>query len=293
MIKLDAHKPVHFCDGLTRRDFLHAGALGMAGLGLSLTDLFALKAAGAVDPANDVNCICLFLVGAPSQLDTWDMKPEAPSEVRGPYKAIKTNVPGIQISEIFPRMAQHADKFALIRSVHYAGVAVHDAGHQVMQTGRLFQAGTESPHVGSILGYLKGPKGDIPPHVLDELRANERVDPVFAKSADTLSADQLYERRWALTLMERVLRRLRDEYSATGNGSLFDWLKQLLPDEPGAPARAQIAAKLGMTDNALRQAFRRFRHRYQVLLREEIGHTVLTASEIEDELRHLIAVLRK
>ena len=75
-------------------------------------------------------------------------------------------MPGIQISEIFPRMAQHADKFALIRSVHYAGVAVHDAGHQVMQTGRLFQAGTESPHVGSILGYLKGPKGDIPPHVL-------------------------------------------------------------------------------------------------------------------------------
>ena len=95
----------------------------MAGLGLSLTDLFALKAAGAVDPANDVNCICLFLVGAPSQLDTWDMKPDAPSEVRGPFKAIKTNVPGIQISEIFPRMAQHADKFALIRSVHYAGVA--------------------------------------------------------------------------------------------------------------------------------------------------------------------------
>lgn len=128
---------------------------------------------------------------------------------------------------------------------------------------------------------------------LDELRANERVDPVFARVADTLSADQLYERRWALTLMERVLRRLRDEYSATGNGALFDWLKQLLPDEPEAPSRAQIAAKLGMTDNALRQAFHRFRHRYQILLREEIGHTVVTASEIEDELRHLIAVLRK
>jgi hypothetical protein len=63
-------------------------------------------------------------------------------------------------------MATHADKFALVRSVYYAGVAVHDAGHQVMQTGRLFQAGTESPHVGSVLGYLKGPKGDIPPHVL-------------------------------------------------------------------------------------------------------------------------------
>src|SRR4029078_6748898 len=68
--------------------------------------------------------------------------------------------------EIFPRMATHADKFALVRSVYYAGVAVHDAGHQVMQTGRLCQAGTESPHVGSVLGYLKGPNGDVPPHVL-------------------------------------------------------------------------------------------------------------------------------
>jgi len=166
MIKLDAHKAVHFCNGHTRRDFLHAGALGLGGLGLTLSDLFALKAAGAVRTDKDVNCICLFLVGAPSQLDTWDMKPDSPSEIRGPYKPIKTNVPGIQISEIFPRMATHADKFALVRSVYYAGVAVHDAGHQVMQTGRLFQAGTESPHVGSVLGYLKGPKGDIPPHVL-------------------------------------------------------------------------------------------------------------------------------
>jgi DNA-directed RNA polymerase specialized sigma24 family protein len=128
---------------------------------------------------------------------------------------------------------------------------------------------------------------------LEELRANERVDLAFTRPVETLTADQLYERRWALALMEQVLGRLKDEYRATGNGVLFDWLKQLLPDEPGAPSRAKIAAKLGMTDNALRQAFRRFRHRYQILLREEIGHTVLTASEIEDELRHLIAVLRK
>ena len=128
---------------------------------------------------------------------------------------------------------------------------------------------------------------------LEELRANERIDPAFARTADTLSADQLYERRWALTLIEQVLKRLKEEYRATGNALLFDSLKQLLPDEPGAPSRAVIASRLGMTDNALRQAFHRFRHRYQLLLREEIGHTVVTASEIEDELRHLIAVLRK
>ncbi len=72
---------------------------------------------------------------------------------------------------------------------------------------------------------------------LEELRANERVDPAFARMVGTLSADQVYERRWALALMEQVLRRLKDEYRATGNGALFDWLKQLLPDEPGAQYR--------------------------------------------------------
>jgi hypothetical protein len=164
MLRLDAHKAVHFCDGLRRRDFLHAGSLGL--LGLSLGDLFTLEAAGRTDAARDKNCIMLFLVGAPSQLDTWDMKPDAPAEIRGPYRPIATNVAGIRISEIFPRMAKHADKFALLRSVYYSGVAVHDAGHQVMQTGRLFQAGIETPHVGSVLGFLKGAKGDVPPHVL-------------------------------------------------------------------------------------------------------------------------------
>lgn len=127
---------------------------------------------------------------------------------------------------------------------------------------------------------------------LEELRATERTDPVFGGLVDSLSADRLYERRWAVTLIEQVLRRLKEDYRATGNALLFDSLKQLLPDEPGARSRPEIAATLGMTENALRQAFHRFRHRYQLLLREEIGHTVADASEIEDELRHLIAVLR-
>jgi RNA polymerase sigma factor (sigma-70 family) len=124
---------------------------------------------------------------------------------------------------------------------------------------------------------------------LEELSATERAE---MEPADPLSADRLYERRWASTLMEQVLRRLKDEYRTAGNAAVFDWLKQLLPDEPGAPSRAEIAAHLGMTENAVRQALYRFRHRYQVLLREEISHTVAIASDIEDELRHLIAVLR-
>jgi hypothetical protein len=125
-----------------------------------------LEAQGAVRKERDISCIMLFLLGAPSQLDTWDMKPEAPEEIRGPFKPIKTNVPGMEISEIFPRMAKRADQFSIIRSVYHTAAAVHDTGHQMMQTGRLFTGGLEHPHIGSVLSYLKGPKGDVPAHVL-------------------------------------------------------------------------------------------------------------------------------
>jgi hypothetical protein len=165
MFRLDADRPVEFCDGSTRRDFLHAGALSM--LGLSLSQMFALKAQGAIDNSkSDVNCIFLMLVGAPSQLDTWDMKPNAPVEIRGPFKPIKTNVPGIEISENFPRMAKLADRYSIVRSVYHTAAAVHDTGHQMMQTGRLFQGGIEHPHYGCVLNKIKGPKGDVPAHVL-------------------------------------------------------------------------------------------------------------------------------
>jgi hypothetical protein len=108
----------------------------------------------------------LFLVGGPSQLDTWDMKPNAPAEIRGPYKPIPTNVSGLQISEVFPKMARHADKWALVRTLYHTAAAVHDTGHQMMQTGRLFQGGIEYPHIGCVLSKLRGSKGDVPAHVL-------------------------------------------------------------------------------------------------------------------------------
>jgi uncharacterized protein (DUF1501 family) len=164
MIRLDAEKPVHFCDGMTRRDFLHAGALST--MGLSMTSLAALEAQGAVRKDKDVNCVMIFMLGGPSQLDCWDMKPDAPLEIRGPYQPIKTNVPGVEISEIFPRMARHADKYALVRSVYHTAAAVHDTGHQMLQTGRLFQGGIEHPHPGCVLASLKGPKNASPPHVI-------------------------------------------------------------------------------------------------------------------------------
>src|SRR4051794_37813211 len=103
---------------MNRRLFLQSGAAAMAGP-LPWPAIWNSPAGAAK------NCILLRLTGGPSQLDTWDMKPEAPSEIRGPFRPIRTNVPGIEISEIFPRMARHADKFALVRSVWHDGPPLH------------------------------------------------------------------------------------------------------------------------------------------------------------------------
>jgi hypothetical protein len=140
MIRLDAERAASFCNGVTRRDFLHAGALPL--VGLTLPGLFARRAAAA-ETDEDVNCIMLFLVGAPSHIDTFDPKPDAPEEVRGPFKPIATNVTGLRVSEIFPKTARHADK-----------------------TGRLFTGGVEHPHAGCVLTYLKGQRGEVPGNVL-------------------------------------------------------------------------------------------------------------------------------
>jgi RNA polymerase sigma factor (sigma-70 family) len=135
---------------------------------------------------------------------------------------------------------------------------------------------------------IKRGKGERP-IPLEELSADERSE---MEPADPVTPEMTYERRWASTVLERALSRLQDEYAGTRNAALFDSLTQLLPDEPGAPSRADIAAQFGMTENAVTQAFHRFRRRYQSLLREEIAHTVATPGDIEDELRHLIAVIR-
>ena len=122
---------------------------------------------------------------------------------------------------------------------------------------------------------------------LEELLVRERAD---LEPADTLSADRIYERRWALTLLEQVLARLGEEYQAAGNSALFEQLKQMLSDD--RPSQATIARELGMTENAVKQAFHRLRQRYRLLLREEIAQTVVLPGDVEDELRHFIAILQ-
>src|SRR3954454_4619075 len=165
MLKITGKGSITTCDGITRRDFLQVGTLGA--LGLSLSKLAELQAKGGVAEGNDEkSCIMIFNLGAPSQVDTFDMKPNAPAEIRGPFKPIKTNNPDIQISEIFPLHAKLADKFSLVRTCYHTAAAVHDTGHQMMQTGRLFTGGINTPHAGCALEFLKGRRNELPANVI-------------------------------------------------------------------------------------------------------------------------------
>src|SRR5438045_6775660 len=104
-----------FCDGISRRSFLRAGGLALGGLALS--DLLRLKAEGAVaSERKGKSVIMICLGGGPSHVDTYDMKPGAPAEIRAEFRPLKTNVPGMWISELLPRQAKIADKFAVVRS---------------------------------------------------------------------------------------------------------------------------------------------------------------------------------
>jgi hypothetical protein len=160
----DVRVPV--CHGTTRRSFLQAGAAGLAGL--SLPGVLSLEAAGAVDAQKAAirNCITIFLVGSPGHLDTWDMKPEAPAEIRGKFKPISTNVAGIQICEHFPLMARRMDKVALIRSLHHKTGASHENGQRWMMTGHEFNADSMKPHSGSVISKVFGSRGTLPTSVL-------------------------------------------------------------------------------------------------------------------------------
>jgi hypothetical protein len=152
-----------YCDGVTRRDFLRIGGLALGGL--SLPALFRAEAQAGVGRSHK-SVIMVFLAGGPPHQDIVDLKPDAPSGIRGEFRPIMTNVPGLEVCEHMPRLAQMMDKLAVIRSVVGAG-GDHSAGQCLtgyrdliskMQGGR--------PSLGAVVSHLKGPvHPDIPPFV--------------------------------------------------------------------------------------------------------------------------------
>jgi uncharacterized protein (DUF1501 family) len=155
------------CGGPTRRDFLRVG--GLSTLGLALTELnpwASAAAAAATSAGGERSVILLMLVGGPSQLETWDPKPDAPEEIRGPFGSIATAVPGVRISEHLPLMTRRMDRVTLIRSLHHDAAPIHETGHQLLQTGQLCRDGAEAPHLGSVVARLRGSRNDLPPFVV-------------------------------------------------------------------------------------------------------------------------------
>jgi hypothetical protein len=136
------------CDGVTRRDFLRVGAL--AGVGLSLSDYFALSSQGGVAAARGKAAIFIRLGGGPSHMDTFDLKPDAPDTHRGEFKPIKTNVDGVMISEHLPKLAKCADKFAILRGVSHT-LAAHELGTRYMNTGNRPLPSLNYPHYGAVV----------------------------------------------------------------------------------------------------------------------------------------------
>jgi RNA polymerase sigma factor (sigma-70 family) len=124
---------------------------------------------------------------------------------------------------------------------------------------------------------------------LEEMAARERSDP---EPADILTADKIYERRWALTVFEQTMEQLARDYDGAENAALFPKFKNVLADDLNASSQASIAQETGMTENAVKQAYLRFRRRYRELLLKRISQTVAVPGDVEDELRHLIAILR-
>lgn len=162
MLTLNGKSSADFCDGVSRRQFLSVGALGLGGL--CLPDLLRAEAAAKTGSSHK-SVIMIFLPGGPSHQDMWDLKMDAPSEIRGEFKPISTNVPGIQICELFPQLAKISDKLTYIRSM----VGCH-GGHDAVQclTGRtprnMPQGGW--PSLGAALSRLEGPVNEAMPPFL-------------------------------------------------------------------------------------------------------------------------------
>ena len=162
MLTLPGKSTRAFCDGQSRRDFLRIGALGFGGL--TLPDLLRVEAQAGIRKSHKA-IINIFLPGGPPHQDMFDLKMDAPREIRGELRPINTNVPGIQIGELLPRTAAIMDKLVLIRSV--VG-AVDDHNAFQCQTGRLARGATQPPggwpSLGSVLSKLQGPVDkSVPP----------------------------------------------------------------------------------------------------------------------------------
>ena len=150
-----------FCDGLSRRSFLRVGGLALGGLTLP-----QLLQAESTSGSSERSIILVYLSGGLAHQDTFDLKPNAPAEVRGEFKPIDTNVPGIQFGELLPKLAQCMDRMALIRSI--VGLRDEHSSFHTLTGYPMDQAKREmKPHVGSVIARAAGPRNPVIPAFID------------------------------------------------------------------------------------------------------------------------------
>ena len=169
MIDLHSH-PTRFRGTVSRRQFLQAGTLAIGGL--TLTDLLRLRADAALPTTTAKHCIFVFLNGGPAQMDTFDMKPNAPSTIRGPYKPISTSVAGTQICEMLPRLAKLTHKYTILRSAshplnaHNSSAAYVLSGHTPGNDSNISPKAMDHPTYGSVVSKVKPAPPHLPSFVL-------------------------------------------------------------------------------------------------------------------------------
>lgn len=169
MFRIEAGTTGRYCDGLNRRSFVQLGMAGMASVGLPQLLRAKEESANQGLSRKDTSIILIWLDGGPGHMDLYDLKPEAPAEYRGIWNPIRTNVEGMEISELFPLQARCADKFSIVRSLHHDNGDHFTAGH-FMLTGRGGASGADtpgkSPFVGSVATKMTGARQPgMPPYV--------------------------------------------------------------------------------------------------------------------------------
>jgi hypothetical protein len=203
------------CDGVTRRETLRAGALGVLG-GFGLPELLRAEARGAARPGRAKSVVVLYLLGGAATQDMWDMKPEAPAEVRGEFRPIASNVGGMPVCEHLPRSARWMHKLAVVRSMNHKG-GCHNplpsyTGYDAVLPDIVSTREHYPPSMGSVCEYLRGDREGLPDYIYmpcylgwgQAIRRpgpyggflGRRYDPLFTECTPHLDADAPAERPW-------------------------------------------------------------------------------------------------
>ena len=253
------------CDGVTRRDAIKIGSVAF--LGMTLSGWERLKA----DTSREKSCIFIWLDGGPSHLDTFDLKPDAPIEIRGNFKPMKTAVPGIHICEHLPSIAKHMKKIALVRTMTSA-IGEHDQAGIYMHTGYKPTPAIVYPSIGSVVSRVKGGSGAIPPYVAapsarpymgpgympgsyspfnvgDDLRKPS----VKVRDLDFpigMTEERMQSRRAMVEKMDAFQRAVEDDPAAQDRGSFFEQAYRLVTSP-----RAKQAFDLSKETAATRQKY--------------------------------------